>query len=283
MTTPSDDGGDESTTPSCDEPKTLSDDVSRTPSGEKSTRPSGDESPTPGGEEPTSPSCTKSAMPSGDESTTPSGDESSTPSGDEPTSPSGDMSTAPGGDKSTTPIGDEATTPTRNEPTTPSGGESTTPSDDEPTTPTRKRRSRKRSDWNGVSMSRRGGHRPRGATRGRFAHVISQDQKDTGGCFVCTCAHPLANSGAAKTGDIGAPEGEATFHRERNLAPRDRMARGASSGSETDGRRSGGWPRVLWLVGADVEIEERGSGIRPERRTPCTATRSVRARQGRRR
>ena len=36
-----------------------------------------------------------------------------------------------------------------------------------------KRRSRKRSDKNGVSISRRAGRRPRGATRGRFCLVTS--------------------------------------------------------------------------------------------------------------
>ena len=39
--------------------------------------------------------------------------------------------------------------------------------------PSFERRSRKRSDKNGISMSRRGGHRPRGATRGRFCLMTS--------------------------------------------------------------------------------------------------------------
>ena len=33
-------------------------------------------------------------------------------------------------------------------------------------------------------------------------------RKGLGACFVCTCAHPLASSGAANTGDTGAPEGD---------------------------------------------------------------------------
>ena len=39
-----------------------------------------------------------------------------------------------------------------------------------------------------------------------------------GECFACDCAHPRANSGAANTGDTGAPE--ATFHREKNFEVR---------------------------------------------------------------
>ena len=49
----------------------------------------------------------------------------------------------------------------------------------------------------------------RGAPHGAVSPlVISQDQKDPGECFACDCAHPLANSGAANTGDTGAPEGD---------------------------------------------------------------------------
>ena len=83
--------------------------------------------------------------------------------------------------------------------------------------PSFERRSRKRSDKNGISMSRRGGHRPRGATRGRFCLMtspiwplchITPDQKKPRGCFACNCAHPLANNGAANPDDTGAPEGD---------------------------------------------------------------------------
>ena len=85
--------------------------------------------------------------------------------------------------------------------------------------------------------------------------MISQDQKDPGEWFACACAYPLTESGAAKTGDTGAPEGD--LPQKEKLAPRDRLTRGgASSGSETDGRRSGSWPRVLGHVAADVEIEK---------------------------
>ena len=48
----------------------------------------------------------------------------------------------------------------------------------------------------------------------------------------------------------------ATFHGRKNSARATVWRTGASSGSETDGRRSGGWPRVLWHVAADVEIEQ---------------------------
>ena len=65
-------------------------------------------------------------------------------------------------------------------------------------------------------MSRRGGHRPRGATRGRFCLVTSPisplchitRSEGPGERFACDCAYPLANSGAANTGDTGAPEGD---------------------------------------------------------------------------
>ena len=43
----------------------------------------------------------------------------------------------------------------------------------------------------------------------QFRHyAISQDRKAPGNVSLCHCAHPLANSGAAKTGDTGAPEGD---------------------------------------------------------------------------
>ena len=60
--------------------------------------------------------------------------------------------------------------------------------------------------------------RRRSRKRSRFALVISQDKKDPGDCFVCTCAHPLANSGAANTGDTGAPAGDLP-QREKNSSP----------------------------------------------------------------
>ena len=65
-------------------------------------------------------------------------------------------------------------------------------------------------------MSRRGGHRPRCARHEAVSCDITnfaimsyhKIRKGLGVCFVCTCAHPLASSGAANTGDTGAPEGD---------------------------------------------------------------------------
>ena len=81
-------------------------------------------------------------------------------------------------------------------------------------------RSRKRSDKNGVSMSRRGGHLPRGAggvpgwcdttkvTIRQYHSTTHQNRRNPRGCFALVCAHPLSTSGAAIPGDTGVPEGD---------------------------------------------------------------------------